>query len=233
MSSSNENLNEQATESIGERIAAVLLAQDPKELEEAFDKWATKYDDDMILISGLGSDWGRSAANILKNHCTPATHPKILDFGCGTGVGGVVLQELGWNNDSSKDTTILDGSDLSQNMLDVAKTRNCYTNLIKSTFTESGVGQDGYYYALHASGVFAPGHCPPETLDEFVRVLRVGGMAFFTIRSGYYDEPAGAEHKQRLEDLCTEKKWRLISQTEEEYLPGADETCYVFCMEKL
>jgi predicted TPR repeat methyltransferase len=209
---------------LAQRHADVLLAKTPAELEAVYDKWATKYDEDLGVISGLGSNWGRSGFKIVKQKCSPETHPRLLDFGCGTGIAGPSFQEIGWNGEND---TILHGCDLSQGMLDVSEARGCYTKLIKSTYEDSGA-EAGYYNVIHASGIFAPAQAPPETFDQFLRLLQPAGLTVFTIRTGYYDGPEGAGHKQHLEQLCKKGRWTLISQTEEEYLPKEDLTCYVF-----
>jgi predicted TPR repeat methyltransferase len=213
---------------VATRHASVLLAKTPEELEAAYDKWATFYDEDVSNISGLPI-FGHSAVKVLQKSCLPSKYPKLLDFGCGTGIAGPLLHEIGWNG---KSDTVLHGCDLSQGMLDVSSSRGCYSTLIKSTFECSGA-QHGLYDVIHASGIFAPGQAPPETFNEFVRLLKPGGMAFFTVRTGYYDGPEGSNHKNRLEGLCEQGKWQLASKSEEEYLPKEDVTCYVFCMKKL
>jgi predicted TPR repeat methyltransferase len=75
---------------LAQRHADALLAKTPAELEAVYDKWATKYDEDLGVISGLGSSWGRSGVKIVKQKCSPETHPRLLDFGCGTGIAGPV-----------------------------------------------------------------------------------------------------------------------------------------------
>ena len=223
---------------IAERHASVLLAKDPIELEKAYDKWAIKYDEDLSEISGLPL-FGLTAVQVMKDKSfiTPKEYPKLLDFGCGTGPAGPAFHDLGWNGAGGE--TVLHGCDLSQGMLSVAATRCgdsddkcCYSKLIKSTYESSG-GQYGYYDIVHASGIFAPSQAPPKTFDEFIQLLRRNGLAIFTIRTGYYDGPEGSEHKMHLEGLCYQRKWEIISQTKEEYLPKEGLMCYVFCMKRL
>jgi predicted TPR repeat methyltransferase len=218
--------SQQSEGEVAQRHASALLAKNPAELEAAYDGWATKYDDDVAAISGLGlNQWGQSAVKTLQQHCSPTNFPRLLDFGCGTGPIGPLLHELGWR-------TVLHGCDLSHGMLQIAQSRGCYTKLIKSTFGSSGA-EPGYYHVIHSVGIFAPGQAPPQIFDEFIRLLQTGGLAIFTVRTGYYDGPEGAAHKEYLEDLCRRRKWDLISQTEEDYLPKENVMCYVFCMKIL
>jgi hypothetical protein len=66
-------------------------------------------------------------------------------------------------------------------MLDVSEARGCYTKLIKSTCEDSGA-EAGHYNVIHASGIFAPAQAPPETFDQFLRLLQPGGLTVFTAR---------------------------------------------------
>jgi SAM-dependent methyltransferase len=217
---------------VAERHASVLLADTPDELEQAYDEWAVNYTEDLGTISGLGADgWGKSAMKVMidKVELAPQTHPIFLDFACGPGMAGPLFQELGWG---SVRGSVLHGNDLSQGMLDVAKSQGAYSKLIKSTFGDSKA-ESNFYNAIHCSGLFAPGQAPPTVFDEFIKLLKVGGLVVFTVRTSYYDGDEGAAHKAYLEDLCHQGRWELISQTEEEYLPKEDLYCYVFVMKKL
>ncbi|KAL3910757.1 MAG: hypothetical protein SGARI_001969, partial [Bacillariaceae sp.] len=208
---------------LADRHASVLLAKDPVELEQGYDKWATRYDADLAVISGLPEgQWCKPAVDVLEKCANPATHPACLDFGCGTGVCGVLLKELGWGH--FEDST-LDGCDLSQGMLDVSGAKNCYQNLIKSTSESSGCDAE-HYDVVFSWGVFAPGQAPPSAFDEFLRVLKPNGIAVFTARIGYYDGTEGKAHKDHLEELCEQQKWKLLLRSEVDYIPKEDLKCY-------
>ena len=229
-SSSTTKHHTQRTEGdLAERHASVLLAKDPKELEQAYDAWAERYDDDLAAISGLPEGkWGKAVSDCLQTFALPITQPLCLDFGCGTGLCGVLLKKLGWG----RVTSTLHGCDLSQGMLDVAAKKGCYQQLIKCTPTNSGCEAD-FYDVVFSCGVFAPGQAPPSTFGEFLRILKPGGIVLFTVRTGYYDGEEGKEHKKHLEELCRQQKWELLLQDEVEYIPKEDLTCYVFCLQKM
>mmetsp|Transcript_1982 Transcript_1982/g.5478 ORF Transcript_1982/g.5478 Transcript_1982/m.5478 type:complete len:235 (-) Transcript_1982:370-1074(-) len=216
--------SQRTTGALAARHAAALLAKDAAELEKVYDGWAEEYDADLDGIAGDGQ-WGCTASKIVVKLCSPKDMPKLLDFGCGTGIAGPHLKEHGWID-------TLHGCDLSQGMLDVSAKRRCYAQLIKSTENESGV-KAGSYDIVHSAGMFAPGQAPPSALDSMAKALRVGGLAIFTIRCVYYDGPEGAAHKGRLEAMCKEGLWSVVQQTEEEYLPKDQVTAYVFVMKKL
>jgi len=226
----------------GARVASVLMAKDPDELEAAYDRWAEHYADDIIVIAGGSvNQVGIVAAQVLlrqfphlgkensSNGNNKNQNIQVLDFGCGTGEAGSYLQEH-----STLDTLKqLDGGDLSQGMLKQAAKRNVYRQLIKAGFTDSGVGESDKYDIVHAAGVFAPGQAPPGAFDDMLRITKRQGHVVFTVRCHYYDSAEGAAHKQRLEELVEKKQWQLIAKTEEDYLPGEGVKAYVFVMQKL
>lgn len=214
-----------------DRLSKVLLATDPKELEAAYDLWASRYDADLMQLSGFGAnEVGIVASKVVLRHFPKFDNncQDILDFGCGTGTAGRY-----WKEEHGLDTQhTVDGCDLSQGMLDEAAKRNCYRALIKSDFDNSNC-EAAKYDIVHASGVFAPGQAPPAAFDEFLRLLKPGGHAIFTVRCGYYDSEEGEAHRKHLEELVETKQWELVAKTEEEYLPKEGVKAYAFAMKKL
>ncbi|CAB9517233.1 Methyltransferase, type [Seminavis robusta] len=217
---------------LAERHASVLLAKNPQELEAAYDKWASKYDEDLKLISGFDglTETGLPAVKVLLRHFPTLNNQTmdILDFGCGTGHAGLFLSRQ-FSNEYMH--SHLDGCDLSQGMLDQSVKRGCYRNLIKADADDCHCEVE-YYDVVLAAGVFAPGQAPPSSFDQFLRLLKPGGHAIFTIRVGYYDSVEGANHKKHLEFLVEQGQWEMVAKTEEPYLPREGVTAYVFVMRK-
>lgn len=91
-------------------------------VEQLFDQYADYYN--KHLKQQLGYDVPGSLRNAV-GRCLPA-NPKagrVLDLGCGTGLCGVVFRDLAFE---------LIGVDLSQNMINQAKTLDTYESLIQS-----------------------------------------------------------------------------------------------------
>ena len=209
---------------LAERHASVLLAKSDAELEQAYDKWAALYDEDLAALgNGQGNVSGLRTSAVLQLHATPETHPRIVDFGCGTGAAGPVLHAAGWR--------ALTGVDLSAGMLAEAAKRGVYTELRKAALPGSGLDA-GAFDVVHAAGLFAPGQAPPSAFDEFVRVLRPGGLAFFTIRCCYHDSEEGAAHAEAIRRLEADGRWAQVARTTEPYLPAEGVEAYVFVMKK-
>jgi len=136
----------------------------------------------------LYRDWAaRYDADVLERgyHTPMATHVEpgqpILDYGCGTGISGAALKACGLGP--------LLGTDVTPEMLDVARDKDIFDHLWLST-----PGQlEGRYGAIVAVGVVSLGAAPPETLDLLVDALDPGGILGLsfndpTLADGRYDD---------------------------------------------
>ena len=104
------------------RLASIGAAPAPEKAPDAyvatlFDQHADDFDD--ILTGSLGYAVPMQVATIL-NRDAPGPYRRMLDLGCGTGLSGMMLQEL-------CDYAI--GVDLSENMIDKSDERACYDEL--------------------------------------------------------------------------------------------------------
>jgi len=209
---------------VAKRHTSVLTAKTNEELEKAYDAYAEHYESDLQNLGHGENVAGRSAAKVLVQHATPESHPVLVDFGCGTGIAGVMLHEAGWRN--------MVACDLSQKMLDLVKARGIYSDTRKVILPDSGLEAESFDL-VHAAGMFAPGQAPPSSFDEFLRVMKKGGLAIFSVRCHYYDGSEGAEHRKRLEELEKNGSWACIAKPEVPYLPLDEVNAYIFVMKKL
>ena len=130
---------------------------------------------------------------------------------------GEVLKPLGY--------TALFGIDLSVNMLDLAHEKDVYEDLRQMELGERLEFPDGTFAAVVAAGVFSPGHAPPHSFDELLRVTSPGGYIIFSVRS---DEDAGFAEKQH--SLQDEGRWQSVEVTEPyPQLPLADPNLKARC----
>jgi SAM-dependent methyltransferase len=72
-----------------------------------------------------------------------------------------------------------------------------------------GYAADTYDAAIVA-GVFTPGHAPPSSFDELIRVVRSGGYILFSLRDDVM--PEGFAEKMRA--LTEAGLWRLVRKGE-------------------
>lgn len=98
---------------------------------------------------------------------------KIIDAGAGTGLAAEALSQLGY--------TDIDALDLSQEMLNEAKTKNVYKKLICAPLNEqrNPEVETGEYHALICCGTLVAAHVRPEALEEMVRMVKAGKKSFY------------------------------------------------------
>jgi len=138
-------------------------------VQAAFDRFGPEYHE-AILASGVPS----GAAEALMPHLDP--NAQGIDFGCGSGVLGIVLRELGLRQP-------LDGLDISPVMLDLARETGCYRDLQRANLLapdERPPLPGPYDFAITVGliGDYVPYYL---ALPQIVSVLRPGAFVGFTV----------------------------------------------------
>ena len=156
----------------------------PRSLDETlgiYRDWADTYDDD---VTRYGYTTPTRVAEALARHLSDRDAP-VLDFGCGTGLSGEALKAAGF--------TTIDGTDISAEMLALARAKGLYQNMRDGTpGTPPARPEDGYA-AIIATGVVSLGAAPPETLHDALGALGPGGLLVFSyneatlLDAGYHD----------------------------------------------
>ncbi len=142
----------------------IYTVDDQGEQREAYDDWASSYDDDLGTNSYKTP--GRIAAALKQ--CLPATqsNPRILDWACGTGLSGSALKEAGFNR--------LDGCDISEGMLEKARAKGLYNELFKTPLGVPDTAMFKDYDVVAAVGAVSVGAAPAECLPAIVDGLKPG-----------------------------------------------------------
>jgi len=110
----------------------------------------------------------------------------VADVGCGTGVIGVALGDMG--------EFVVDGLDISPEMLSVASTKRtvhggpAYRNLIEADLTTRVPVEDDTYMGIVSSGTFTHGHLGPEALSEVIRIAAPTAVCAIGINEHHYVE---------------------------------------------
>ena len=140
-------------------------------------------------------------------------------MGWGTGLIGKYLSEKGYKN--------IDGVDLSNEMLDIAKEKGIYSNLGElhkilifnfqlifyvvlgnpSTFPDKYRDK---YGAVACSAVMYYDYVGPEIFDEMLLALKQGGLAVFTARAHFVKDFCTS----RINELVDTGKWECIKMEE-------------------
>jgi predicted TPR repeat methyltransferase len=156
------------------RVAWVIRAPTQEELRRRYDLWASKYDEDI----GHAEDYlgPLATAEVAKSFI--AEDARILDAGAGTGLSGAALKEAGFQD--------LVGLDFSAKMLAVAERKGVYRETIVADLGRRTSLADDSFDAVVTVGTTS--QMPPESLAEFVRVVRPGGRIIFTTWVEAYNE---------------------------------------------
>ena len=184
-------------------LQKVYSAKDNRDLKEAYDQWAEKYD---AHVTAFGYMIPAVAAGLFGKYVTLETTP-ILDAGAGTGLMGSILDALGYRGQV--------GIDISEGMLSKANERDVYMDLHQMVLGEKLDFPSDYFGACQSIGVFTAGHAPASAFDELVRVLCLGGYIIFSLLEDVYKLKG---YKDKFEALEKDGKWQLVEKTKK--FPG-------------
>ena len=171
---------------------------------EVYEAWAPSYEAD--LVGGYGYTAHRIAAAAMAA-ARPDRAASILDIGCGTGLVAVELAARGF--------TTIDGLDASPRMLERARAKGVYRNLIEGDLRRPDVVDSGRYDAAIAVGVFGGGHVGPEDLECFARPVRPGGAIVLYANGIPWVADDYPAHLRRLEESGV---WTVQRTEESNYM---------------
>jgi predicted TPR repeat methyltransferase len=179
--------------------------------------WAKSYDAE-VGKNGYATP-GRCAA-ALKAVTTDFEVP-VLDFGCGTGLSGLALSLAGFK--------VIDGVDLTQDMLERAAEKNLYRSLTLSDPAQPFHVKKGDYALISAIGVIGAGAAPIEAFDMLLDLLDSGGKMVLSFNDHTLEDP---EFEARIIRAVDAGIVTLLSESYGEHLPGVDMKSKVYVIEK-
>jgi predicted TPR repeat methyltransferase len=103
----------------------------------------------------------------------------VLDVGAGTGLVAQRLVEHG--------IAPIDGTDISPEMLEVARGKALYRDLFVSDITAPLDIPTGRYQGIISAGTFTLGHVGPDALDGLIRIAAPGAQFAITINGEHFD----------------------------------------------
>tara|TARA_B100001750_G_C15422665_1_gene553807 strand:- start:268 stop:933 length:666 start_codon:yes stop_codon:yes gene_type:complete len=125
----------------------------------------------------------------------------VCDIGCGTGLVGQELIKL-----NSK--LIIDGVDISPDMLAVADTKKVYRNLYPFDLTKPIERLPKDYKGIISSGTFTHGHLGPQSLVNLLSLCDEEAILTIGINGLHYIEKG---FKKTLDDLEKSKKIKMLN----------------------
>lgn len=148
-------------------LDSAYAVETPEDNLSLYRDWAETYDADFVEATTY-----RFPEIVTRTYLEMGGAWPCLDVGCGTGVLGEHFPA----------DAVLDGIDLSPDMLDVARRKNHYRTLIEANLKDPLDLPDAAYAGLVSAGTFTHGHVGPEPLSELVRILAPGAVAVITVR---------------------------------------------------
>ncbi len=181
-------------------LTKAYAVETPEDNRRLYAEWAASYDRTFIDTHGYVYHESVVAALLAKGQPTGP----VLDVGCGTGVVGSELRRQG--------VAVVDGIDLSPEMLDVAATKQTvngeavYRHLLAADLTEpmppsvTAVTAGAKYSAVVSTGAFTHGHLGPDPIGMLLDLgapgaqfaLGVNAQHFVTAGFGTWLESAAA-----------------------------------------
>ncbi len=194
---------------------AYETAGDTRDLYAA---WAKSYDDE---LGRNGYVTPERCAKALAKH-SKDMHAPILDFGCGTGLSGLALKLAGFD--------VIDGADVTQDMLDGAKAKQLYRNL---SLIEPGADlthTPGTYAAITAIGVIGTGAAPISVFDIIMKGLAKGGLTVLSFNDHALEDPY---YEGKLNEYLDCGAAQLLHKSYGPHIPGINLNSNVYVLEKL
>lgn len=187
-----------------EILAKVNHLQVGEKSMELYNDWAANYDHDLVEEFGYISP--RVAAEALAKEIDQRDL-RIIDYGCGTGLVGAALSEQGFRH--------IDGLDISTGMLEQAREKQVYQNLMQGDLTTTIALDDGCFDAGLCIGSMGAGHVGTEHVREMLRPIKPAGILIIIINAMHFG-PEGFEGTFR--QLEVDGYWKISELSEFNYM---------------
>ena len=154
----------------------------PEDNRRLYSTWAATYERDFVEAKQYR--YPKAIAEIFNEEVGSVT--RILDVGTGTGLTGMYLSRL-------RPDVIIDGMDISPEMLAQAKIKKCadgslvYRALYERDLTRAVPNENAPYEALFSSGTFTHGHLGPECLRNLLPLLAHDGWLIVGVNNEHFE----------------------------------------------
>ena len=135
--------------------------------------WAKTYD--ISFIDGMQYKLHLAVA---KEFILNGGRGLILDVGAGTGALAEALLQ--------KEKLCIEATDISEEMLKVADSKNIYKRIFLSDLTKEIPVNNDYYDGIVSSGTFTHGHVGPSSIGELIRITKPGGLITISINEKHW-----------------------------------------------
>ncbi|WP_299416851.1 class I SAM-dependent methyltransferase [uncultured Sulfitobacter sp.] len=190
-------------------------ARDADATRALYDSWSASYEVE-ITQNGYATParCAQALAEFAKNKSAP-----LLDFGCGTGLSGLAMRLAGFE--------VIDGVDVSADMLAHARVKNVYRTLSQ---IEPDAALEGDHLLMCAVGVIGAGAAPISALDTMLHALPSEGLLVFSLNDNALTDPGNTA---RLNEWLDCGAARLLFSEHGDHLPGHDLQSTVYVVGKV
>ena len=190
-------------ESIVNRLVA---ASDPVEIRAAYADWAATYEDDLDFYGYLAP----RTSVAMFHQALPDLSAEILDAGCGTGLVGGFLRDIGY--------TKIDGCDFSAEMRTLAEQTGHYRTLAHANFLDFlPQYADNSYDGITCIGVYSSS-LHPKFLSELIRIVKPNGVVCLTCRPHYF----ASDVERQINQFSADGIATIEALTHQTYMAGQD-----------
>jgi len=194
-------------------IKQLTSTSDPELVLSLYAQWANSYDSDLEKIGYVAPELA------VEDFCNRlnSTTGVIYDAGCGTGIVGNLLKSRGHQQ--------IHGADFSADMLARAGISGAYQQLEHADFSAPLGVADNSYDAIISVGVYTS-RFEGDFIKEMLRILKPGGLLYFTCRPHYFESHAAEELQRCLFDgsmvsVTIERKPYILKQNTEAWYIAA------------
>ncbi|MEL6959028.1 MAG: methyltransferase domain-containing protein [Pseudomonadota bacterium] len=173
--------------------AYALSSQD--DTKRLYADWAKSYDSD--FAAGQGYLLPRHVVDLFLEQ---GGRGPVLDVGAGTGLVGEGLAAAGIGP--------LDGLDLSAEMLEVARDKAIYRDLIAADVTQP-LTMSGYF-GIVSAGTFTLGHVGPEGFPPLLAVAERGCLFVLSVNAIHFESAGFAAYLAEIETRITDLMLRDV-----------------------
>lgn len=146
----------------------------PEDSRKLYADWASSYDE------GFAQDSDYCLPQVTADVFAEAGgRGPVLDVGAGTGLLGAILSNRGYK--------VIDATDISAEMLQVASKKDVYRDTIVADLTLGIPAPEGSYSGVVSSGTFTHGHVGPEAIEGLLRVARRDALFALSINAAHFE----------------------------------------------
>ena len=197
----------------------VFQAKSAEDTRRLYDDWAEDYERAHRDKGGYLAP--QRCAEALARFVTRRDAP-VLDLGCGTGLAGAALRQLGF--------TTIDGTDISAGMLkQAAARRGVYRSLYQGDLNNPLPVPAGSIEHALAAGVLSPAHAPARAIADVMTLLPAEGCFSFSLND---HSLADASYQGAIDRLLAEGQATQLFREHGINVPGTDLHASVIVLRK-